>query len=587
MSAAAPLRFSLAAHGAAPQPWRKIAAGALAALGTAELVAMLYPGSGLSALVPLAPAAGTPVGLTDVLVTCLAVAALALSRGLWRGRRRALEAAVLGAAIVVVAAVAAGAELWSGIGALVAVGLVAGREAFPRGCTRPRDPLTVGFAAIAAAAGAAMYALLALPPLLADRVSGIGAALDLAASRIASGAWWLEGTTPLALGLDVLVIVALGSAGVYLYTLLKPGTSLDGHTEREHRRARAIMSEHCVDSLDPFALREDKAFHFHRDGFLSYRTLRGTAVVSGDPVGPPGGAADTLADFLDFASERDWDVVVTGASGRHLEAYRRLGLRAMPIGDEAVVDPCTFSLEGRGIRKVRQSVARVTRRGWSIECVPADQLEPALIAGLDGVERAWRSTQPRLQGFAMTLGRLWGAPEDAEALYVVARSPAGDIASFLRFAGYQGGLSLDVTRRLGEEPNGLAEAMVVAALEWAREHDLSAVSLNFAGFAHLLGADAVLGGRQRVVRRALRATHGRFQLERLMVFCSKFGPTWEPRYLLYGGRTQLPRAGLRVLQAEAYIRPPRSHGAPDRWMPAQDPVPSLAVAAGADLEPAR
>lgn len=585
MSAIAGLPASRSWHAPAAWSWRLFAGSALAALGAGELVAMLFPATDLSPLVPLTPGVGGPFALANLLAVCLGLCALILSRGLWRGRRRALHAAVLVSIVIALASAAAGAAVWTVFASLGTVALVANRGAFKRGSNRPPDRATIGLAALAGIAGSGVYALLALPPLLADKVSGIGSALNMAAARIAAGTWWLASTAPLSLALDALIAVAVGSAAVYLYAILRPARTADGHTEAEHLRARAILVEHCTDSLDPFALREDKAFHFHDGAFLAYRTLRCTAVVSGDPVGPPGSGPGVMASFLRFAAEHDWEVVVTGASGQCLNEYRELGLRALHIGDEAVVDPRGFSLDGRAIRKVRQSVNRIERRGWTIECVEAGRLDPELIEGLGRIDRGWRAAQPRLQGFAMTLGRLWGAPEDADALYVVARSPEGAVESFMRFSTFRGGLSLDVTRRLGDEPNGLSEAMVVAVLGWARDRDISAVSLNFAGFAHLMAAGAVLTRGQRLMRRALRATHGRFQLERLMSFCAKFGPSWKPRYLLYGGRTRLPRAGLRVLQAEAYVRAPRSRACEPHWRPGLDPVPPVVAgpAVGAGL----
>jgi hypothetical protein len=52
-----------------------------------------------------------------------------------------------------------------------------------------------------------------------------------------------------------------------------------------------------------------------------------------------------------------------------------------------------------------------------------------------------------------------------------------------------------------------------------------------------------------------------------VVFNSHFQPEWRPRYLLYGGPSQLAPAGLRVLQAEAYFRRPRTRALTPRWMP--------------------
>jgi lysylphosphatidylglycerol synthetase-like protein (DUF2156 family) len=131
-------------------------------------------------------------------------------------------------------------------------------------------------------------------------------------------------------------------------------------------------------------------------------------------------------------------------------------------------------------------------------------------------------------------------------------------------------LSLDVMRRSGGEPNGLSEALIARTLEWARERGVAEVSLNFAGFGHVLAARGVPGRGHRLMRRALRLVHGRFQLERLMAFNDKFDPVWRRRFLVYGAHTHLPLAALRVLQAESYIKPPRTRSRSRRWRPLPD-----------------
>jgi lysyl-tRNA synthetase class 2 len=398
---------------------------------------------------------------------------------------------------------------------------------------------------------------------------GIDDALVRAAKAVANGGLALSGSEREAL--HVLSALALVGVGLWVRALLAPSRAKEGHEPAAHAQAAGIVARYGDDSLAPFVLRADKAFFFAAGGVLAYRTLRETAVVSGDPVGPPGSAPAIVADFLDFAGRRGWDVVLTGASAEHLDGYAALGLRWLQIGAEAIADPRSFSLEGRAIRKVRQSVHRIERRGWSVAVVEAHELGPALVAELLAVERAWRRGRPRLYGFAMCMDRLWGAPEDAGSVYVVGRDPDGRVAAFLRFVGYRGGLSLDAMRRSDDVPNGLNEALVVAALAHARRRGAREVSLNFAGFAHVMAADA-LTSRQRILRWALRLTHGRFQLERLVRFNDKFAPAWRPRYLVYTGHTRLALAALRVLQAEAYIRPPRRSTSPTAWRPHPEPT---------------
>jgi lysyl-tRNA synthetase, class II len=531
---------------------RAVAAGLAAAAGLATLVAQLSAGA------PSALGHHPAIdGMGAVALHALGVAGglglLLIAHGLWRGKRRAVYVA---AGALCLTALARGAfglgPLDVGVDLALAALLVANRGAFRRGQTPvARTAAVSGTVALIAAAG--LYVAYALIVLAVARRTDTDQAIALAGRGLLAGAGWASTNWWVRLLLDTLIATTIVAGAAFLHALLRPARPREGHTRDERARALRILRRHSADSLDPFALREDKAFHFEANGLLAYRVLHETAVVSGDPIGPPGASPSILGGFMRYADQRGWDVVVTGASGSHLASARELGLHALRIGDEAVVEASTFSLEGRPIRKVRQSVARVERRGWTVETVAGSSLTAELAGELRRVESEWRSRQRRLIGFSMTLGRLASTDEDVGALYVLARDPEGRVRSFLRFAAFRDGLSLDLMRRLGDEPNGVTEAQVVAAIEYARSRGIRSVSLNFAGFAHVMAADAALSRGQRLLRFSLRAAHGRFQLERLVQFNAKFFPSWQPRYLLYGRLTHLPMAALRVLQAEAYL----------------------------------
>jgi Uncharacterized conserved protein len=81
-----------------------------------------------------------------------------------------------------------------------------------------------------------------------------------------------------------------------------------------------------------------------------------------------------VRSFLDFAHERGWRIAVLGVSEECLALYRTIGLRALYHGDEAVVDVDAFSLDGRSIRKVRQSVHRLERAGFVVRVLRSGEL---------------------------------------------------------------------------------------------------------------------------------------------------------------------------------------------------------------------
>jgi lysyl-tRNA synthetase, class II len=337
-----------------------------------------------------------------------------------------------------------------------------------------------------------------------------------------------------------------------------------------------------VDSLSPFVLRPDKALQFAAGGVLAYRVIGETAIVSSDPVAPDDAAPEVLSSFVELARRRGWRIALWGASGRHLDAYRQRGLRTICVGEEAFVNAQQFTLEGRAVRKLRQSVHRVERRGWEIFAREGRELDRALETEIDDLEEAWRARQPRLLGFAMGMGSF--APDvRADDLYVLARSPEGELGAVMRFVAHCGKLSLDTMRRVGETPNGLNEALVCRALELARERGVGEVSLNYAGLAHLVRGQPshtrTVGYLARLVLAMLRR---RFQMDRLVRFNEKFSPEWRPRYLVYESRGGLPLTVMRVLQAEGYIPQGRRPKLAPRWriLPRVVPRPPQAKRTG-------
>jgi len=487
-----------------------------------------------------------------VLAVLVGLALLVLAPRLARGTRAAVPLAIAALGWLAVLNIVMGLAFEVAALALsLAVVLALGRRAFPLGSrNRPRPALV--FAAIGTWVLA--YCAVLAGPLVSDRGRTIRSALHHAIGHVLrvslgpprlSEAWifLVEGLIGCAAAISLLA----------LRSLLRSAAEVSCHTDDEYRAARATVERHGEDSLSPFILRPDKGFHLEGDGVLAYRVIGETAVISGDPVAPEGEAPRVLASFQELARRRGWQVAVWGASARHLDAYSALGLRAVCAGEEAFVDPAKFRLEGRRVRKLRQSVHRLERRGWQIEVFEGRELDEALGSEVDLLEAAWRLSRRRLLGFAMGMG-----PFDADVrpndLYLLARSPEGRLRAVMRFVSHCGKLSLDTMRRLQDTPNGLNEALVCRALEVARDRGVPEVSLNYAGLGHLARDRERSGANTRRLNRiVLRVLSGRFQLERLVRFNEKFSPEWRPRYLVYESRVALPRATLRVLQAEGYL----------------------------------
>jgi lysyl-tRNA synthetase class 2 len=312
------------------------------------------------------------------------------------------------------------------------------------------------------------------------------------------------------------------------------------------------VRRHGRDSLSFFKLRGDAAYLFDDDGtaFLAYRVEGRVLVVSGDPVGPEEAIPGLVRDLFALAEEHGLRVCVLGAGEALLPVYRAAGLRAMYIGDEALVDTDAFSLEGRPIRKVRQSVTRLEKAGYRITVEEVGDLGPGELAELERVSVQWRDGAAE-RGFTMCMDVL-GGEQQSDSMVMIARDADGEARGFLHFVPCYGrpAMSLSAMRRDPDTPNGLTEYLVARSLEALRERGISEVSLNFATFARWLHAPR--NRMERWLGRVVRRLNPYFQIESLYRFNAKFFPRWEPRYMCFEG-LGLMRAGLAALWAEGQI----------------------------------
>lgn len=534
----------------------------------AWLVAMCGLTDLVAALLPRAAFAGVPrwlgphaaAGAAHALLVPAGLLLLITSRGLMRRNRRAVTVAVTACAASAVLQLLGGTGfVVVALTSLLAIALAARRDAFAFHGDPAARPSSwwrlVGTLIAVVAYGVTAFwvhrAMAGLPfrpgPALADTLRAmVGRVPRDIERRHSEFADWYP--------LTILSILTAGLAWTAA-AWLRPWRQRLHTTAQLRLRATRLVRRWGADTLAPFALRGDKDWFVTGETLLAYRVVRGVALVSGDPIGPPDADRAALEDFLSFAKSRGWRTAVLGASDRLLSTYRSLGFAPVYHGDEAVIDTPAFSLDGRPMRAVRQAVHRLERGGYHAEVGMAGDLTTALRTELAAVEHAWLRGRQRT-GFSMemdSLFRLGGT----DAAFVVGRDEHGRVAGFLHLAVCPASRSLSLSSmpRRHDTPNGLTAWLIVAAVSWAREHGYQHLSLNFSPFASLLAGDGQLAAAQRLQRRALLRVKRllALQLDNLSRFNEQFGPLRQPRYVMLETRADLPRVALAAMAAEGYL----------------------------------
>ena len=315
------------------------------------------------------------------------------------------------------------------------------------------------------------------------------------------------------------------------------------------------MDAYGRDSLSFFSLRRDKSYFFSptRRSFLAYRVVAGAALVSADPVGDEEEFDSLLAEFRRVARAT---AGASPSSARPSSTSTATGSSACARSRSGRRRCCTRPSSrstGRAIRKVRQSVTRLTKAGYTLRVVPAEEADEVLRAELDAVSEAWRGNMPE-RGFTMSIDDLY-VPG---TVFTLAVCENGRVGGFLHLAPTPagGGWSLSTMRRSPDTPNGLTEFLIVETLAWAKEHEFSELSLNFCVFTDFLSPERAVTVPRRAFRRLLLSADNVFQLERLYAFNRKFFPEWRPRYLCVEKLTDLPVVGLAYLHVEQLLVPP-------------------------------
>ena len=500
--------------------------------------------------------------VADGLVVASSLGLLVLARGLARRRHRAWQAAVIVLAVSALLHLAKGLDFEEAIFDLVVLTLlVRHRRAFDA-VGDPGGPLRAGVVALEAFAGLLAYGLVAIA--FHDEMRGYGFQATAALRQVLFGMVGQDVSShPGRFEHEVTMSLAVATVTCAIYVVWlavrshqpEPGASDDDRAD-----ARRLVEECGYDSLAWFALRRDKSYFFdaERRAFIAYRAAGGFAVVSGDPIGDPRAFGELADGFLRHCHERAWRVGALGVGPAGRDLWRERGLRTAYVGDEAIVRPAEFSLEGRAIRKVRQSVTRLERAGFTCEVMRAGDLDPDRWEQVEQISTAWLDGAPE-RGFSMAIDDM-RAPEHSAAVLALALDSSGRVAGFVHLAPVpaSGGLSLSTMRRLHDTPNGLMEFVLCETFAWAREQGIDRVSLNFAAFGELLRAEGVLCRRQRLLRFALGKCDRYFQVERLLAFNRKFLPFWEPRYAAFESYSDVPVAALVTLSLESLLVWPRA-----------------------------
>lgn len=368
----------------------------------------------------------------------------------------------------------------------------------------------------------------------------------------------LLGLTTIPLGSDhpllntALTIIGMTLMSATLWIVLSPrrvGLSVNRISDLE--RAREIVSSHGQGTLDYFALRDDKRWFFHGESLVAYAVTAGVCLVSPDPIGPVDERRIIWTQFMAFTQAHGWTITILGADAKWLDLYRSFDLHPVCLGEEAVINASTFTLEGPTMRTLRQTCNRLRRNGYVVTF--HDPIELGAEERCEVLALADMSREGTVErGFSMTLSRLFDSADTGLMMSIV-RDADGQAQAFIQWTPAPGidGWSLDVMRRNTEPtlPNGVMDFLITETAAHLKSRGEVGLGLNFAILRNTKSSE-VNTATSRYGGRAIEVLSGRTQIDSLSKYNEKFHPIWQPRYVVFGNWGSVAKQGLAMASAE-------------------------------------
>ena len=346
--------------------------------------------------------------------------------------------------------------------------------------------------------------------------------------------WWqFEFSADAPRGLRALLGLALLTATLAMASLLRPAApDVDPPSEAEIARAVEIIAAQEAAGAN-LARMGDKHLMFSADGgaFLMYGRQGRSWIALFDPVGPRALWAELVWRFIETARAAGYRPVFYQVSADLLPICAEAGLRAIKLGEMAVVDLARFDLKGGTWSAMRNALSRGERDGPAFEILPPEAL-PAVYDELRAISDAWLGHHDAKEK-SFSLGAF-------ERDYVLSQPVAvlrfeGRIVAFANLlrTGTNAQCAIDLMRFTPDAPSGAMVFLFAKTMLAMRDAGVKSFLLGMAPLSGMTGRASapvwdMIGGTVY--------EHGErfYNFKGLRAFKEKFRPDWEPRYLAIG-----------------------------------------------------
>jgi phosphatidylglycerol lysyltransferase len=340
------------------------------------------------------------------------------------------------------------------------------------------------------------------------------------------------------------------TTGYALLMLLRPVFIRPTSSLAQQQRAQEIVEKYGRSSLARYVVFDDKNYYFSPAGsVVGYATRGRIGVALGDPIGPAEDARAAINGFREFCIKNDWLPAFYQVLPDYLAHYKNAGFETLCVGNEAIVDLRTFTLEGKAVKDIRNAVSRMRREGFSFQIHPSP-ISDELLAELRTISDEWLTT---MHGAEKRFSLGWFEDEYIRSCPIAAIHAAdGLVIAFANIVSefQKSEISIDLMRRRENIPNGAMDFLFASLFLWAREQGYASFDLGLSSLSGI-GEHPEDPALERLLHYIYEHINQFYNFQGLHSFKEKFHPQWEPRYLIYPNQASLPVVWTALMRAHS------------------------------------
>lgn len=316
-----------------------------------------------------------------------------------------------------------------------------------------------------------------------------------------------------------------------LFCIIKPHQRRHNLPENHRERALFLVKQFGDSSMDYFKVYKDKLIFLSdvSDGFVAYRIAGGFAIVLEEPVCAEENKLEILQEFEQHCRRMGLKPAFYRVDEDSIPWFNQLRKNKLMIGQEAIIDINSFSLEGKDRKSLRNGLSSLQKKGYTttLHTFPhtADFLKK-----LKCVSDEW------LQTFAVEETVFSQGMFDELDLQqqdiITVTDENGAIKAFLNIIPdyAEEDCTYDLIRKTTDAPGAAMDALIVRLIEYARDNKKRYINLGLVPMTGITQPDSTA---EQLIKLAAQKIK-RFQhYKGLRDFKEKYASFWENKYLVY------------------------------------------------------